>query len=128
MPATLRPTVASDLVGLIDEPLPHRIQAVTMELDGKILGVGGFRFTPDGVVAAFALLTEEGRAHRVTLHRAGRRMMASARRQGIRRIVALAEPGRPRAAPWLARFGFKPVDVDGEIVWLWQNEVARRHA
>lgn len=119
---TLRPTIASDFAHFLEVPLPNRVMAITAELEGRIIGIGGFRFTPDGVVAAFVLMKEEARRYRVAIHRAGLRAMAQARAAGIRRIVALAEETRPEAAPWLARLGFRPVEHQGETVWLWENK------
>lgn len=122
MRVTLRPTIASDFAQLIDVPLPNRVMAITAELDGRVIGVGGFRFTPDGVVAAFVLMAQEARRYPVAIHRAGLRAMAQARAADIRRIVALAQPDNPAAERWLARLGFIPVDQGGETVWLWENK------
>ena len=49
-------------------------------------------------------------------------LYAEAKRLGIRRLVALAEPGIEPAERWLRRFGFAPEAIGGETVWI-RNEV-----
>jgi N-acetylglutamate synthase-like GNAT family acetyltransferase len=113
--------VAADFVAMFAALPPNRILALTAELDGKVVGIGGFRFTPDGVVAAFVHMTDEARGFPVAIHRAGLTMMRRARALGIRRIVALAEDGAARNEAWLARLGFRPVEHAGETVWVWES-------
>lgn len=120
MRVTLRPTVAADLAAFTGQPLPHRIQAITAEFDGRVLGVGGLGFR-DGIAIAFAQITDEGRRYPAAIHRAGRAAMGLIRRSGLPRVVAEAEADNPAAARWLERLGFR--HVRGRV-YVWEREVA----
>lgn len=116
----IRPATKADFDQVISEPLPYRVRAYAVEHDGKLLGVGGFAFQPGETIAAFVLKAEGAEKYPVTLHRAGRLAMAEAKRQGYRRVVAMAEQCNPAAERWLARLGFKPVMVDEVQAWVWE--------
>lgn len=118
---TLRPAKSSDFDTLISEPLPYRVRAFTAEHEGKLLGVGGLAFQPDGTVAAFLLLAPGANRFKMALHKAGLRTMALARELGIKRVVALAEEGNAAAEPWLDRLGFERTVVDNETAWVWTS-------
>lgn len=122
IPVVIRPATLKDFQDMIGEPLPYRVRAFAVELDGKVLGVGGLAYLPNGTIGAFVHMAEGARRYRLALHRAGLRTMDEARRLGIRRVVAMAEPGVEPAARWLERLGFRPMSVDGETVYAWQGE------
>lgn len=126
MPVTLRPTLPDDLPHVIGEPLPFRIKAITGEIDGKVIGVGGLAFLPGGTVVAWAALTDEARRAKVSLHRAGLRLMQEARAAGFKRVVASADAESPAAVRWLARLGFELIDddtstQDGHPIFIWRG-------
>ena len=114
MRVELRPATAADFAALFDRPIPHRVRAIAAELDGKLLGVGGVVYRPDGVFA-FAQFTEAFRLYPVAMHRAGVAGMALIRAAGLREVFAEDQPGNPAAVRWLERFGFRR---DGALfVW-----------
>jgi len=116
----IRPATRKDIDQLISEPLPHRIRAFAVEENGKLLGVGGFVYQPDGTIAAFVLKAPGAEKYRVALHRAGLMAMQEAKKAGFRRVVALAEKTNPAAERWLSRLGFKQVMVEKEKAWIWE--------
>ena len=116
----LRDATRSDFEAMLDEPLPYRVRAFAASRDGELLGVGGLAFLPESV-AAFLLVVPGARRYRVALHKAGIHTMNEARRLGIRRVVALAEPGIEPADRWLNRLGFHVTDVGGKSVYVWQE-------
>ncbi len=118
----IRPANKADCEAMFDEPLPYRVRAFVGELDGERIGLGGLAFMPDGTVAAFLHVKEGARRHKVTMHKAGLMIMAEAKRLGLRRVVAMAEPGLEPATRWLERLGFEAVMVDGEKVYVWQTQ------
>ena len=120
MRITLRPSVASDFLALIDRSPAYRCQCLTAEADGKILGLGGFMFPPGGDVWCSAFITDEGRKYPVALHRVGLAVMALGRRRGFAKVYATAQPDNPAAERWLERLGFRPTDVAGEKVFVWE--------
>jgi RimJ/RimL family protein N-acetyltransferase len=120
----VRPATRADFDALIDEPLPYRVRAVAAERGGKLVAVGGLAFQPDDTVTAFLILAPGERGapgFRLALHKAGLRMMADARRLGIRRVVASAEHNNPAAEPWLARLGFERAGTDNHSAWIWRS-------
>lgn len=122
MKAEIRYATRADFDELFEVPLPHRVRALAVQAGDELLGVGGLVFQPDGTTAAFVVMKPDAaKRYPVALHRAGIRMMGEARRLGIKRVVALAEEFNPAAEPWLERLGFKPVQVDGETAWVWED-------
>lgn len=121
---TLRPAVAADLDGLIDRPLPFRIQAMTMERDGTVLGVGGLGFRPGHDPELFLASRPEIRRYPVALGKAGLAVMDMVRRLGVARVLATADPEVTAAVRWLIWLGFDPVahDPTGDIVFVWHRE------
>lgn len=117
----LRPATGADLAKLISGPLPYRVRATAAERAGELLGVGGLAYLPTGAVAVFLLLAPGARRYRVALHKAALRTIEDAERLGIKRLVALAEPGIEPAVRWLERLGFREMTVDGEAVYVWQT-------
>ena len=123
-PVTLRPARQADFIAMFGAPPQHRARALAAEIDGRLVGLGGVALVMPGEADAcefwvcFMRATNEFRARPVALHRAGLCMIEQARRLGIRRLVALAEPGIEPAERWLRRFGFAPEDIGGETVWV----------
>ncbi len=115
----LRPATRADFDAMLAEPLPYRVRAFAAERDGELLGIGGIAFQPNGTVAAFAQMKPSANRYKIALHKAGLRTIAEIKRLGIRRVVASAEKGNPAAEPWLARLGFRPMELGDEIVWIW---------
>ncbi|MES2671623.1 MAG: hypothetical protein V4673_14565 [Pseudomonadota bacterium] len=114
-----RPTVAEDLAVAVDQVLPHRIQATTVVIDGRVMGFGGIGFLPDGTVVAFVFSVPEAKNFPVAFHRAGLKTMDMIRRMGLHRVVAEATKDNPAAERWLVRLGFEPLTVLGRTVFVW---------
>lgn len=114
---------------MFGRPPQHRVRALAAEIDGRLVGLGGFALVTPGETHAcgfwvcFMRASDELRARPVALHRAGLRMIQEARRLRIRRLVALAEPGIEAAERWLRRFGFVAAEINGETVWVLDHEV-----
>ena len=121
MRVTLRPSVPSDFLALIERPPAYRCQCLTALAGDRILGVGGFIFPPGGDVWCSAFITDEGRKYPTALHRVGLAVMALGRRRGFRRVYAAAQPGNPAAERWLERLGFTASEIAGEKVFVWER-------
>lgn len=119
MTVEIRPTVAADLPHLTADPLPWRIKAITGLIDGRIIGVGGIGFMPDGAVVALAQLTDEARRHKVALHRAALKFLADVRASGVRDLVTMADSDIPGADNWLRHLGFEPIERNGVRIYRW---------
>lgn len=126
MTVTLRPGTREDIIALLGSPPDYRCKVVAAECDGKVIGLGGIVYCPDGLHASM-VITDQFRASKFALHRAVARWMKNETiRSGYRRIVAHAEPGNPAAERWLQRLGYRPETVKGETVWVWQQQDARK--
>jgi len=147
---TLRPTIPADLPDVIGEPLPYRIRAITALVDGRVIGMGGIAFPPDGPVIAFVQLAPsrpargassedgavchddratgaipEAKRYPVAFHRAGLMAMAMIRASQAKQVVATADAGSDVAVRWLKRLGFKPADdqrIEGKLLFIWSRE------
>lgn len=138
----LRPTILSDLLHVIGEPLPYRIRAITAVVQGRVIGLGGVAFPPCGPAIAFVQLVPawskperadsdvpqtipEARHYPVAFHRAGLMAMTMIRAWGIREVVATADAGSAVAVRWLKRLGFEPTGsqpIDGKVLFIWQRD------
>jgi hypothetical protein len=119
--ATLRPSVASDFPAMGLASPDCRVRAVTAILGDEVLGLGGIAYLPDGTHAAFVHVKPGAHRYRITFHKAGLGLIAEARRLGIARMVAQAEPGVGRARAWLERLGFGEEQYGTERIWVWRN-------
>lgn len=138
----LRPTVLSDLPHAIGEPLPYRIRAITVLVEGRVIGLGGVAFPPRGPAIAFVQLVParshspradndtpqavpEARHYPVAFHRAGLMVMTMIRAWGIQEVIATADAGSAVAVRWLKRLGFEPTDsqpIDGKVLFMWRRD------
>lgn len=119
MRVELRPTVPADLPRVIGEPLPHRIRAITALIEGRVVGIGGLGYRPDGTVVAFMQVEDELRRYPAAVHRAGIVGMRMIRRSSVPLVVAEAQVGNPAAERWLLRFGFRRVGA----AFVWERGV-----
>ena len=85
---------------------PFRILALAGKVDGKVLGIGGVCYLPNGGRLAFADFAPEAHKYPIALHKAGRAALALARKHGLKQVVAVT--GQHEAAErWLIRLGFR---------------------
>lgn len=117
----LRPARLGDFESVCGRPLPFRVKAWTGVVDDEPIGMGGIGFQPDGTHVAFLCVKDGARRYRVMLHKAALLTLSEAKRLGIKKLVALADPEIEQAEPWLLRLGFKPVDIAGERVFVWNS-------
>ena len=122
MRPTLRPAIPSDFAALgLDNP-DYRVRAFTAVLGDEVIGLGGIAYLPGGTHGAFVHAKPGAHRYKMTFHKAGLAAIAEARRLGIKRLVAMAEPGVEPAVRWLKRLGFHDeITVDGQKVYAWQQ-------
>jgi hypothetical protein len=120
MRVELRPSVPDDfaeLADLLGGPHPFRARSLTALVDGKVIGIGGLVYRPNGEVWASVVMREEARRYPAAIHRAGLAAVRMMRAAGVRRVLASSE-NRPAAARWLLRLGFRQC---GEV-YVWQPD------
>jgi hypothetical protein len=144
----LRPTIPEDLPQVIGEPLPYRIRAITAVLlpaasergaafaaqtpeasppeataNGKVIGIGGIAFPPDGAVWAFVQQCPEAKRYPVAFHRAGLAAMKMIRAAGLGEVRAAADRDNEAALRWLRRLGFVEVGLISEdkVAFVWRG-------
>jgi GNAT superfamily N-acetyltransferase len=103
------PAVPADFQDVFETAPKIRTRSVTAKIAGRVVGVGGVGYVKDGSVVAFAFITDELRKNKIALHKAGLKVIADAKRDGIKRLIAQASADVPAAVRWLERYGFKPV-------------------
>jgi hypothetical protein len=113
---TIRRAKRADFLTFFGDETKHPTSiAWCGEIDGEIVGIGGF-VTVAGTNVAFLDLTEKARKHKVALARAGYRAMELVKKSGKRYIFV--EVGEPGAERWLRRLGFEP--YQGRV-WKWRK-------
>jgi hypothetical protein len=91
------------------------MRAIVADLDGRLIGIGGV-FRHHGRWYAFCSLTDEARAHKMTILRGGKRLVAMMGEMGLRFVYAHPDDTEPRSAAWLMSLGFQPT---GNHFWRW---------
>lgn len=117
----VRPATDADIATFFGGQPPEALRQARLlayaGVDGdKVLGIGGVLYMPDGLVLGFLDLSDEGRRHAVTLHRAAIRFLRTWRERGHRTLRITIDRSKPRAEAWARRLHFEPLhDQDG--VW-----------
>ncbi len=114
----IRPATRADIEAFSDQPAKPSIRALAMEMDGRIIGLGGIALAR-GRWIAFADLSEEARRYKMHIMRAACRFLDDARRDGIRFIYAAADPCEAKAVRWLTRLGFE-LDPKSGVLHRWR--------
>ena len=101
-----------------ESPMPMRVLAIAGRVDGKLLGVGGIAFRPDGFRVAFLDVGDEGRGYPVALHKAALKVIEMAREAKVHRLVATTTSMHPKSPKWLIHLGFRVEMFDGGMVYV----------
>ena len=91
------------------------IKAWCGEVDGRIVGVGGF-YLHNGRWVGFCELKDEGRRYKVAFIKAARQAMQDMAEAGHRVIYAEADPNFPMAPRWIESLGFE-LQETGKYRW-----------
>lgn len=119
MAVIVRPARRADLAAFYGAGWPT-LKANVMEIDGRIVAVGGIA-RRNGRRVAFFDLDEEGRRHPIAIGRAARRFLqAEAVCCNGRPVFAEADRAEPGAVRWLTSLGFRPL-AGQEGVFRWQG-------
>lgn len=117
---TLTPATEEDIA--TGGSFSYRSHAVTARLDGEVIGVGGIGYPEHGAPILWGRLTDAIRKRPVQLYKTTLAIIADARARGITTLVAAADPTVPAAERWLERLGFRARTVNGQKVFIWQDE------
>ncbi len=117
-PVTIRRATAEDIASFSTmTEIPTTI-AWCGEMEGRIIGLGGFA-RGKGRWVAFLDLTDEARPYKMTLMRAAIRAMAEARRVGIRFVFAEADLNEANPVEWMQSLGFE-LDPKSQRLYRWR--------
>jgi hypothetical protein len=99
----------------------YRWHALTVRVDGVIVGIGGYVILPDGTPHAFMDATEANcRRYRITLAKAVRRFFGELKAAGVQRIIASPDASFKAAERFLHHLGFNQIStINGKAVWQW---------
>lgn len=115
----VRPATAEDFANYTAavfgevKAVPLRARAFAGIVDGRVIGIGGIGFAPDGTRVAFADLTDEARKYPVALHKVALKTIELAKSLGIKQLLATTQTQQPRAEAWLLRLKFEPRIMNG---------------
>lgn len=112
------PATRQDFLDYAGALPPYRVKAWSARLDGRVIGIGGILFLPDGGRYAFVDISDEARKYPKALHQTGLRFMREVRDSNMGTVVATTTTGVPRANEWLERLGFVGHDVGGMRVFI----------
>lgn len=116
----IRPATRADIEAYSSQPDKMSIRALAMELDGRIIGLGGIALS-GGRWLAFCDLKPEARRYKMRIARAARRFLADARRGGIRYIYAGRDEAELRSLAWLTSLGFS-LDPKSQTLYRWSSK------
>ena len=113
----VRRATAEDIDAFSAMPNKPTCRAMAGEIDGRIVALGGLALIA-GRWHAFCDLTPEVRNHKIAIARTAQRLIAEARRDGVRFIYAEADPNEPGAIAWMTRLGFH-LDPRSQHFYRW---------
>jgi RimJ/RimL family protein N-acetyltransferase len=103
----IRPATREDINGFIPIKALPTVKAWCMEVDGKIVALGGIARNAYSRWVGFIDLVDEARTHKVHIVRNAIRFLAACAADGIRYVYAEVSPDEPRALAFLTRLGFE---------------------
>ena len=114
----IRLATEADFRAFYDRDPPEAWTAMCGDRGGKIVGMAGVYYDPDGVALGFLDATERPS---FALHRAAKKFLSVMKAVGEKAIYTTCQDNIPRAEEWLTRLGFKllPEKIEGERVWRW---------
>ena len=98
--------------------IPVRIAAFAGKLDGRVLGVGGVAFYPNGARVAFCDVGDEGRRHKIALHKAALMTIQLARALRVRRLLVTVNGMHEKTPRWIERLGFVRMEMGKEAAYV----------
>ena len=120
---TITPTTLADIKGFFPSLTPFRVKALTVKVEGKIYGIGGYLLAPDGTKIMF-LEAEEKHCKFMPsiLYRATLQVMDDLKKSGAKRVIARLDKTRDKAEKFLLHLGFTRLcEKDGEVIYQWQQ-------
>jgi N-acetylglutamate synthase-like GNAT family acetyltransferase len=114
----VRPATREDIEAFSDLPMKPTLRAWVGEVDGRIIALGGFALA-NGRWFGFCDLKDEARQYKMTIARAGKRIIAEAKKQGIKFVYAEADRDEPGAVRWLSSLGFS-IDPRTTFLYRWR--------
>lgn len=96
---------------------PVRTIALAAKVEGRVIAVGGVAMFPNGMNIAFTDISDEARKYPVSIHRAGLKAIALAKKQGIKHLTT-SGMSNPASERWLLRLGFHRVETDGAPIYV----------
>lgn len=122
MTPIIRPANPGDYEAFSGEPQRWTGRSVVMEYQGRVLGIGSIVYQRGSLPGVRMEMSDEARRFPVSIHRAGKMLIAMAERTGIPAMAAIRDAGEKNSAKWLASLGFTQAGTceEGEV-WIWQR-------
>jgi cytosine/adenosine deaminase-related metal-dependent hydrolase len=116
----IRPADPDELVAFLGHEPMHGTRALMGYVADVPIGAAGVS-TVNGESWVWTKLKPEARIFKFALHRAALDILGALRDEGCKRVYAHVDMGKPRAAEWLRRLGFRVVgQQQGVLVAMWE--------
>ena len=110
-------TAMLELYGEVRD-IPLRVMAFAGRYGNRVLGVGGVAFYPNGARVAFCDVGDEGRKHKIALHKAALMTIEAAKAMKVRTLLVTTDGMHDKTPAWLLRLGFEPKFFEGRAVYV----------
>lgn len=119
MSVSVVPLRQKHIYEMVGATSPYPFVGLSGIADGEVVALGGLVHQDGRWIAGLHMREGGAFRHPVALVKASRRILASARRAGLR-VVAFCDPELPRAAAFMERLGFRRTgeDIAGEPEWV----------
>jgi N-acetylglutamate synthase-like GNAT family acetyltransferase len=95
------------------------VRAWVGEVDGEVLGIGGFA-RHQGRWIAFCDLKDKARTYKMTIVKTARMIMDEAQKSGIKFAYATVDPEEANAVRWMESMGFER-DPRSGVLMRWKR-------
>jgi len=116
MRPTVRPATTEDLEAYFPGAVKPTVRAWVGELDGKLIGIGGYAFA-QGRWIAFCDLTKDARKYKFQIARTAKMIMGEAKKQGLKYVYVDINKEESGAEKWLKSLGFS---LDPKTLYLYR--------
>lgn len=106
----IRRATAEDLTTFWGRPPRYATKAHVVEVDGRVVAVGGVHYLPEGVMA-FSDITDEAAKHPKQVMRCAHAVMGDIEKIRMK-VFAKRDLSRPTAHGFLTHLGFMPLSED----------------
>lgn len=119
----IRPATATDFLAFFGHPPKNTIKAIVVDIDGKVIGMGGIE-RHRGFYVAFSDISDDLRARKVVLMKAARAVIDLVKQCPLP-VVTIQNTEEKTSRNFLTHLGFVPTEEPE--VFLWPGSQQQHH-